>query len=902
MKGTAERNARTPPPPSPLWKREIGPRTVAALLFGSVMLALIGFVAAMQRPVAMVIPAASAMFDHASLDWNAGERTKDGTAFRWTGQESTLNFRAARRVLPVNRPLLLTMRFSARPASTPVTAVTLLANGQTLDSWPSNVEHPAAVDVGALLRRHDELHVTVRVDNAFSPAGDQRQLGVQLVGDARLAPTSGVRLPSPDAAASVILLALLAPLGVGWRVSLRRRLIAAGAMGCAIFVGVLAARVPFWRIAMPLEWLLALLVIAHWAREWWAALLWPLRALLARLGLDDRVLIAAGAIIAVIGQIVVAQHRWMLPGAVALVVGLVVLLAGILPNRPTSLSRREGRGVGAHRDAPSAIIGVMPRDDTRIVRWQVVVLVGIAAVAVVMRVSLLTEMPASLFRDEARHALRAARIVDDPAYRPVFEPDIYLPALFLYPLALAFKLFGVSILTLRLLMALIGVGDVLLLFLLGRQLFGTRVGLIAAWLFAVSFWALRAERIGFAQSFACGLVLLALSLFVRAVQTGRWRDWALAGVGAAGTVYGYFTGPFALVLMAIVALVFLARSPHRFQRFWLPRFALLAVIFLVLAVPLLRYIALHFDQYTLRPRQTAILSGANLRRLGQDQLAAVQANIAPTLGMYTVRGDFEPKHNLPHAPHLDAITAVLFLTGLALLFAQWRAGSSTPARRFAEWLVFGYLAVMFVPSVLAIDAPNTFRAFDTLPPALLIAALAADAVWVRLIAVTPGPSAVMREGGRGWRRFGPYAVASLSLVGILALNAGTYFVVMRNDPMETLRFDTYFATQAGKRMVAESAAHPGMTFYLPQATIDRDVVPFFARAIGNRGTLRPLDGVNPASLPRRYAIMLPNGKQDTPPDTVIATLPWAHGLERIAGNSPAGAGGVPAFIEYRTPG
>ncbi len=35
--------------------------------------------------------------------------------------------------------------------------------------------------------------------------------------------------------------------------------------------------------------------------------------------------------------------------------------------------------------------------------------------------------------------------------------------------------------------------------------------------------------------------------------------------------------------------------------------------------------------------------------------------------------------------------------------------------------------------------------------------------------------------------------------------------------------------------------------------------------------------------------------------TLIAALPWAKGLERIPGNSPAGAGGVPAFIEYRTP-
>ena len=165
----------------------------------------------------------------------------------------------------------------------------------------------------------------------------------------------------------------------------------------------------------------------------------------------------------------------------------------------------------------------------RLRTWQIVALVGIAALAVALRLTLLTEMPASLFRDEARHALKAARILDDATYRPVYEPEISLPALFLYPLALAFKIFGVSMLTLRLFMASVGVADVLLFFFLARRLFGTRVGLIAAYLFAVAFWALRMQRVALAPCFSTGLVLLGLLLFVRAVQTAP-----LVGLGAGG--------------------------------------------------------------------------------------------------------------------------------------------------------------------------------------------------------------------------------------------------------------------------------------------------------------------------------------------------------------------------------
>jgi len=848
----------------------------------------------MQRPVTMAIAPASAAFDHASTDWNAGERAADGTAFRWTGAESTLNFRAARRILPANRPLTLTMRFSARPPDASVATVTLLANGRTLDTWPSNVEHPVAVDVTSLLRRHDELHITLRVDKPYSPPHDERKLGLQLVGEARLSPRPGMMLPSEDAALSVILLVLLAWFAVGRRAHLRWRLLAAGSTAFVITLGILLVRVPFWRIAMPLELTLAALVTVLWARDWWAALTWPLRAIQQRMRLDDRALIMGGAVLALVGQVIVAQHRWALVGAVALAVGLVMLLAGFIPHSPApSPSQWREGGVGSRPpEFPSSVL-MPPKGrphSSALAAWQIAALVGIAALAVALRLTLLTEMPASLFRDEGRHALKAIRILDDPTYRPVYEPEIALPALFLYPMALAFKLFGISLLTLRLFMATMGAVDVLLFFFLSRRLFGPRVALIAAYLFAVSFWALRMQRVALAPCFSTGLVLLGLFLFVRAIQLRRWWDWALAGVGAAGTVYCYHSGPFTLVLIALVALVLLVRSPRRFLREWLPRFAVLAVVFLLLAAPLLRYIATHFDQYTARPGQTAIFSEENLRRLGQDRLAALEANITPNLGMDTVRGDREPKHNLPQAPHLDAIVAVFFLAGLALALSGRLHGPPHGARRFGEWLALGYLAVMLIPSLLAVDAPNTLRAFDTLPPALLIAALAMDAVWARLF-----------RKGRG-REVIPAIPAFLTLAAIFALNAGTYFGLMRHDGRETLRFDTYFASQAGKQMVAEANARPGMTFLVPREAIDRDVFPFFARVMRDTGSLTSLESVSLTTLPARYAILLPNTTQEGSPDAIIAALPWAKGLERVPGSSPPGAGGIPAFIEYRTPG
>lgn len=886
-----------------------GPRTLWRIAQPALLVAvlLIGVVAAMQRPRALALAPESAAFAYAATGWNEAERAADGAAFRWTSDEATLTFRAARRVLPANRVVTLTMAFAPRPAGSPVRTVTLLVNGRVVDAWPSDIAHPVAVDVSAFLRQADALDVMIRTE-PFSPRGDPRALGILLLGDARLTAARGFALPAPDAVASAVLLAALAALAVGRRAQRRRRLIAAGATGVVVVLGVLLARVTFWRLALPLELLLAAVVAARWAREWWAALAWPVRAVQNRLRLDARALTVGGIVTAIAGQAVIALHRGTPLGVPLLVIGLVTaLVAAPNPYLPPYPASPQGKGsrndTSADADGRSLPHVPLPQRTLRTregvrgrgpLRWQILALVGIAAVAVGLRLALVTEMPASLFRDEARHALKALRILDDPAYRPVYEPEIALPALFLYPLALWFKVFGVSVLTLRAFMAAAGVADVLLLFLVGRRLFGARVGLIAAFLFAASFWALRMQRVALAPAFSTGLVLLALWLFVRAVQTRRWRDWALAGAGAAGTVYGYHSGPFALVLMAGVAVAFLVQSPSRFARLWLPRMALFAGVFLVLAAPLVRYVATHWEQYTARPAQTAIFSEANLRRLGQDRLAALEANILPNLGMYTVRGDREPKHNLPDAPHLDATMAALFLLGLALALSGWFARAPDGAPPFGRQFVLGYLGAMLLPAMLAIDAPNTLRAFDTLPPALLLAALGMEAVWVRL---SVGAVGEPRAAGT---RLGTLLVALLCLV-ILTLNGGTYFWRMRADGRETLRFDTYFASQAGKRIAAESlaAGETVTTYYVPRAAMDRDVFPFFARVAAGAAVVRPLEEVDPAALPARYAILLPNGAGDPPPDTVIAALPWARDLARLPGDSPAGAGGVPAFMEYR---
>jgi len=896
---------------SPLATATTAYRRAASLIAGGATLTLLLVTAALQRPQAIVLPLADGPFNHASTGWNAVERTPDGSNFRWSGAESVVRLRAAPLALPANRPLMLTMTFGARPASAPG-MVELTANGVVIDRWAATTTHPVTLNAASLLHRGDDLVLAVRV-MPFTPRGDNRVLGVPLLSAVSLTAASGFALPRLTLALYALALTALAALMAGPRAAastastasaVSARLIAAGIMLALIVGGLLTARVLTCRLLPVATVALTLVVAVRGARAWWPVLAWPVRALQRRLALADGAVLAVGAMTAVGGQAIIASHRPTptgvggAVGAVALAVGLWLLLVPLVAPVPVAPT------VATAGDGPETA------QWARQYGWWIALL-GIVVVALGLRFALLTEIPASLFRDEGRHALRAAKLLDDPTYRPVYEADIDLPALFLYPLAGAFKLFGVSLMTLRGFMAVMGALSVALLGVLGRQLFGPRVGLIAASLFAASFWGLRMGRVGLIPSFSTAVVLLALVLFVRALHTRRYTDFALAGVVAAGCANVYHSSPFALFLMLGVAVALIVRGPQAFVRQWLGRFALFAVCCLVGLAPLLGYIAGHTAAYLYRPGQTSALAEANLRRLGQDRLAAFTDNVPPNLGMYTVRGDHEPKLNLPFAPHLDALTAVALLAGLALALAgrvpQQRAigGDPSPSpsppplppgtHLLGGRFVVAWLAAMLIPSLLAIDAPNTLRAFDTLPPALLLAALAFN----RVLQTNP-PRFPPFPDHAGAFRDPRFASVALALCAVLALNAGTYFGLMRTDRQETLRFESYFVSQAGRQMIAEAAAHPGIVFYLPRATIDRDVVPFFARVLDGKVVIHPLEEANAAALPARYAIFLPTGADDPPPTAALTALPWARALPATDGPTPAGAS-APAFVEYHSP-
>jgi hypothetical protein len=129
--------------------------------------------------------------------------------------------------------------------------------------------------------------------------------------------------------------------------------------------------------------------------------------------------------------------------------------------------------------------------------WTMGALGAVLAVAFVMRFAEIRDLPYGLSRDDARYGLVALHMMEDPAYRPAYVPElITLPGLGIRALSLGLRLFGITNCSMRTITAGAGALTVIPLFGLVRRLSGRPdVALLAAALLAVSSWHVTVSRI-----------------------------------------------------------------------------------------------------------------------------------------------------------------------------------------------------------------------------------------------------------------------------------------------------------------------------------------------------------------------------------------------------------------------
>ncbi len=397
-----------------------------------------------------------------------------------------------------------------------------------------------------------------------------------------------------------------------------------------------------------------------------------------------------------------------------------------------------------------------------------VLLAGILALALALRVYNLEQLPAGLWFDEADNLLEARQIAGDPGNAAVYAPSTNLPTLFLLPIAALVKLAGTAMTTGRIVAVAFGLAGIVTTFLFVRLAFGARIGLVAAFLVAVMRWDLNWSRIGVHGITAPFAAALIAYLTLRALRSGRVSDYGFAGASLGLGMWLYASlRMFPLVVGFMLLHHLLVQRPG--MRRLVGRTLVMAVVALAVAAPVVQVAFEDSDLFFDRTRSTAVFNV-----VPRDQVASqITTSLAEHVMMFNERGDPNPRHNLPGAPMLDYLTGLFMLLGLGVALWRWRdvALFSLPF-----WMLF-----MVAPGVLTVpwEAPQSLRSITVIPAAAALAALAIGVAW-----------RAGREAPWIWvrRAATPALLALLSLIAYD--NASTYFDDQANDPRVYAAFST----------------------------------------------------------------------------------------------------------------
>jgi hypothetical protein len=447
-------------------------------------------------------------------------------------------------------------------------------------------------------------------------------------------------------------------------------------------------------------------------------------------------LIPPSAALAVLAYLASANNTFTRVGVLAWMGAVLAFLIALWPSSPTlALPRLRNLQTGGGQ-----------RFDIHL-RWHTVALLAIIALAAFFRLYRLEQVPPEMTSDHIEKLLDIHDLVNGA--RPIyFERNTGREPFQFYWVFTVMRVFktGVTFYSLKLANALIGVVTVFGIYLLGRELAGENVGLLAACFASVMQWAESITRIGLRFPYATLAVTFALWAILRALRTGRRADYLIAGLLFGAGFYGYTAYRIMPIVVAVlVALKLIFERPRSWPAWsqFAVNLAAFSLIAMIVFVPLGRY--WHDRPQTFWYRSETRLEGDYGFTVHNVGLTLAN-NTLRVLGMFNVVGDTVWANTLPNKPALDEVGGVFFLVGV--LAALYRLLSSKhalsqvegAAGKYRDWPLLMAISagvVLLVPSILSLafprENPSAVRTAGAIPVVAVLVGLGmyvtARSVW-----------------------------------------------------------------------------------------------------------------------------------------------------------------------------
>jgi hypothetical protein len=413
-------------------------------------------------------------------------------------------------------------------------------------------------------------------------------------------------------------------------------------------------------------------------------------------------------------------------------------------------------------------------------RIYLVGLMGLLLIALVTRIYNLTTLPYNFDGDFASVGLQARALLTGQQKQIFAYGWAAIPMLGYLPSWLSMGLFGNNLAGLNAAGVIEGLLIIVGVYLLGRDLFHPRIGLLAAALLTISYAHLAASRQCVYLDPVVFLVFGLYFLFV-GIREGRGGAIVASGILTAFCALVYYPSRIIVFIAGFMLLyLLLFRRKWLFARWWTIMLWVLAV--LITLGPMLVVFMRDVNGFMSRAREVFILTPDLIRHAK----GVYRVDTIPEILLEQARRSVLLFHYYSDTgtqfgfrrPLLDPFMAPLFTLGMGYALFQLRRFGPT---LLLVWIVLGVI----VGSLLTGNPPFWARLMLLLPPATLLAALALNVIyelashrlepmgsWARSIAPAALVLCLLVVGMFNWNTYvelkGIYATARTRIARYLA--------------------------------------------------------------------------------------------------------------------------------------
>ncbi len=400
----------------------------------------------------------------------------------------------------------------------------------------------------------------------------------------------------------------------------------------------------------------------------------------------------------------------------------------------------------------------------------------IISTAVFLRFYQLGTFPPGLYRDEAFNGLDALGVLNGSRFPLFFPANNGREPVYIYLTAFFINWLGRTPLAVRMGAAVVGSATCWLTYKLATEWFNQRVGLLTAWLWAITLWPVHLSRIGFRTILLPFALALTFWLGILAYRRQKSWLWLLAGAAYGFAFYTYLAVRMTPLLLLLLLIFLWWRG--RWQQVW-PGLIWFGAGTAVLLLP---WAFLFLQQPELILGRTGQVSIFSPDINGGNLWGTLWRHGWRGLGMFVWRGDVILRHNPVGRPVFDWAMALPFLIGLIDCLKQWRKPA---AMTLLLWTV-----VMLLPTILAEDTPHFLRAVGLLPAILIFPAIGLSKIWEwQPVPIHKNLSFSRRRESKLVQKWIPQSVVILLAVISLGLTIRDYAAYGR-DPEVALLFET----------------------------------------------------------------------------------------------------------------